>query len=614
MRGLNSLECGDQAPLWSLATCLCFHELNKRPQSRDQSRLIKAAPGRRTSKKRKFALLWALAAALYFALLGSITVAASGPQSSAPIEFVDITASTGIKWNLKTLAPGARYLIETMGGGGGFVDYNGDGLLDIYLVCYSQTPQPAGAGKLQDVLYRNDGDGTFTDVTASAGIANSMLGMGLAVGDYDNDGWPDLYITGYGASKLYRNSGKGTFTDVTSHAGVNNRLWGTSAAFFDYDYDSYPDLFVCNYLTYDEKNLPCTLYDGKPYCLIKNFKGSASRLFHNNRDGTFTDVSDKAGVANPKGKGLGVVALDYDNDGRLDIFQANDAAANFLYHNNSDGTFSEVALEAGVAFDPNGSARGGMGVDAEDLDGDGYLELFVANFSGETNALFHNDRQGLFTEVTNKWGLGSISLPLSGFGSRFFDYNNDGQVDLFVLNGHPFEPINKILPDTTYRELPFLFENAGKEFRDVASSHGAALKKFYAGRGLAVGDIDNDGDSDLLLMNVGEPPVLLRNDGGNRNHWVGVNLIGTRSNRDAVGASVTVTAGARHRRKQRLGGGSYCSASDPRLLFGLGADAMVAEIQVNWPSGQISTLKNVRANQYVTIKEPAAKSPVSVVK
>jgi hypothetical protein len=273
-----------------------------------------------------------------------------------------------------------------------------------------------------------------------------------------------------------------------------------------------------------------------------------------------------------------------------------------------------VALEAGVAFDPNGSARGGMGVDAEDLDGDGYLELFVANFSGETNALFHNDRQGLFTEVTNKWGLGSISLPLSGFGSRFFDYNNDGQVDLFVLNGHPFEPINKILPDTTYRELPFLFENTGKEFRDVASSHGAALKKFYAGRGLAVGDIDNDGDSDLLLMNVGEPPVLLRNDGGNRNHWVGVNLIGTRSNRDAVGASVTVTAGARRRRKQRLGGGSYCSASDPRLLFGLGADAMVTEIQVNWPSGQISTLKNVRANQYVTIKESAAKSPVSVVK
>ena len=346
-----------------------------------------------------------------------------------------------------------------MGGGGGFIDYNGDGRLDIYLVCYSQTPQPVGAAKLNDVLYRNNGDGTFTDVTESAGIANSMRGTGLAVGDFNNDGWPDMYITGYGASKLYRNNGNGTFTDVTRQAGVDNNLWGTSSAFFDYDNDGYLDLYVCNYLTYDETNLPCTLYEGKPYCLIQNFKGSSSRLFHNNHDGTFTDVSEKAGIANPKGKGLGVVALDYDNDGRIDIFQANDAAANFLYHNNGDGTFSEVALEAGVAFDPNGNARGGMGVDAEDLDGDGYLEIFVANFSGQTNALFHNERGGLFTETTNKLGLGTVSIPMSGFGTRFFDYDNDGLVDLFVLNGHPFEPINKIFPETTFTEPPFLFEN-----------------------------------------------------------------------------------------------------------------------------------------------------------
>ncbi|MEK6282384.1 MAG: CRTAC1 family protein [Acidobacteriota bacterium] len=540
------------------------------------------------------------------------TVEANFPQASAPIQFVDITRAAGIKWNLKTLAPGARYLIETMGGGGGFVDYNGDGLLDIYLICYSQTPQPAGASKLQDVLYRNNGNGTFTDVTESAGIANSMLGMGLAVGDYNNDGWPDLYITGYGASKLYRNSGKGTFTDVTGQAGVNNRLWGTSAAFFDYDSDGHLDLFVCNYLTYDEKNLPCTFYEGKPYCLIKNFKGSASRLFHNNGDGTFADVSEKAGIADPKGKGLGVIALDYNNDGRMDIFQANDAVANFLYPNNGDGTFSEVALEAGVAFDPNGNARGGMGVDAEDLDGDDYLEIFVANFSGETNALFQNDREGLFTETTNKLGLGTVSIPMSGFGSRFFDYNNDGLVDLFVHNGHPFEPINKLFPETTYTEPPFLFENTGKGFRDVAAEHGAPLKKFYAGRGLAVGDLDNDGDSDLLLMNVGEPPVVLRNDGGNKNRWLGVNLVGTKTNRDGVGAKVTVTAGGSRRSKQRQGGTSYCSASDPRLLFGLGSSAKIDEIKVSWPSGQISTLKNVRANQYLTIKESAPKSKVTL--
>ncbi|MCU1267822.1 MAG: hypothetical protein JWM21_4140 [Acidobacteria bacterium] len=553
----------------------------------------------------KFALLLLLLTVVFLAPLKS-TVDADVPQVPPPIQFVDITNTAGIKWNLKTLAHGSKYLIETMGGGGGFVDYNGDGLLDIYLICYSQTPQPAGASKLRDALYRNNGDGTFTDVTESAGIANSMLGMGLAVGDYNNDGWPDLYITGYGASKLYRNNGKGTFTEVSAQAGVNNTLWGTSAAFFDYDNDGYLDLFVCNYLTYDEKTLPCTFFEDKPYCLIKNFKGSASKLFHNNRDGTFSDVSEKTRIAKSKGKGLGVIALDYDNDGRLDIFQANDAAANFLYHNNGDGTFSELALEAGVALDPNGNARGGMGVDAEDLDGDGYPEMFVANFSGETNALFHNDRDGVFTEVTNKLGLGTISIPLSGFGSRFFDYNNDGLSDLFVHNGHPFEPINKFFPETTYRERPFLFENTGQGFVNVAAAHGAALQKSYAGRGLAIGDFDNDGDVDLLLMNVGEPPALLRNDGGNRNHWLGIKLIGAKSNRDGVGAKVTVTAGALRRVKQRLGGTSYCSASDPRLLFGLGANTKVTEVEVRWPSGQLTTMKNVQANQYLTIKEGAA--------
>ena len=279
----------------------------------------------------KFALFSFLLTAFYFAPLKSTTVDAKVQAPSSAVQFIDITTSAGIKWNLKTLASGPRYLIETMGGGGGFIDYNGDGLLDIYLVSYSQTPQPVGASKLQDILYRNNGNGTFTDVTESAGIANSMLGMGVAVGDYDNDGWQDLYITGYGASKLYRNSGKGTFTDVTSQAGVNNTLWGTSAAFLDYDNDGHLDLFVCNYLTYEEKDLPCTFYEGKPYCSINKFKGSASRLFHNNRDGTFSDVSEKAGIANPKGKGLGVIALDYNNDGRTDIFQANDTAANFLY-------------------------------------------------------------------------------------------------------------------------------------------------------------------------------------------------------------------------------------------------------------------------------------------
>ncbi len=530
-------------------------------------------------------------------------------KSSTPVEFVDVTKSAGINWGIKTLAPGARYLIETMGGGGGFIDYNGDGLLDIYLVCYSQTPQPDPNVKLRDVLYRNNGDGTFTDVTESAGIANSMIGMGMAVGDYNNDGWPDLYITGYGASKLYRNNGDGTFTDVTVQAGVNNKQWGTSAAFFDYDNDGYLDLYVCNYLRFDpDGKVPCQFFEGRPYCSISQFKGSSSVLYHNNHDGTFTDVSEKAGIANSIGKGLGVIALDYNNDGRMDIFQANDSSPYFLFRNNGNGTFSEVALEAGVALDPNGAARGGMGTDAEDIGGNGYPDIFVANFPGQGNAFFHNDGDGMFTETTYKMGLGTISLPMSGFGSRFFDYNNDGLVDLFVLNGHPFEPVNKLVPGTTYAERPFLFENTGKEFREVAAEHGEALKRLHVGRGLAVGDFDNDGDPDLLLMNSGEPPVLLRNDGGNRNHWLGVKLIGTKSNRDGIGAKVTVTAGALHRTKQLMGGTSYCSASDLRLLFGLGTNPKVNEVVVKWPSGQVSHLKNVSINQYITLKEGVAQA------
>ncbi|MDT5121005.1 MAG: enediyne biosynthesis protein [Acidobacteriota bacterium] len=528
-------------------------------------------------------------------------------KETKPIEFVDITNRAGIKWGIKQLAPGVKYLIETMGGGGGFIDYNNDGLLDIYLVNYSQTPQSDPNAKLKDVLYRNNGDGTFTDVTESAGINNSMLGMGVAVGDYNNDGFEDIYVTGYGASKLYRNNGNGTFTDVTAKAGVNNKGWGASAAWFDYDNDGYLDLFVTNYLSFDpEGKVPCDFFDGRPYCYLSKFKGASSVLYHNNHDGTFTDVSEKAGIAGHEGKGLGVIAFDYNNDGRMDIFQANDSAPNFLFRNNGNGTFTEVALDAGCALDPNGALRGGMGVDAEDLDGDGYQDIFVTNFSQQTNAFWHNNGDGTFDETTYELGLGKISIPMSGFGTRFFDYNNDGLVDLFVLNGHPFEPIQKVFPETTYAEPPFLFENTGKAFREVAAEHGAALKKSYLGRGLAIGDIDNDGDTDLLLMNAGEPPALLRNDNGNRNNWLGIKLVGTKSNRDGIGTLVTVKAGTVRHTKQLLGGTSYCSASDLRLLFGLGNNQKIEEVDVRWPSGLTTTLKDVAINHYLTIKEEAA--------
>jgi len=537
-----------------------------------------------------------------FALL----VAPARGQAAAPVQFVDVTRAAGINWGFRTLAPGARYLIETMGGGGGFIDYDSDGLLDIYLVCYTQTPQADPRARLRDALYRNNGDGTFTDVTERAGLSHTMRGMGLAVGDYDSDGRPDLYVTGYNESRLYRNRGDGTFQDVTDRAGVNNRRWGASAAFFDYDADGRLDLFVANYITFDpDQPIPCQFFEGRPYCPISRFKGSPPALYRNNGDGTFSDVSARSGVAKSTGKGLGVVALDYDADGRTDIYQANDGDPNFLFRNNGDGTFSEVALEAEAALDPDGSARGGMGVDAEDYDSDGRLDIFVTNYSGETNALFRNRGDGTFSEETYPLGLGRVSIPMSGFGARFFDYDNDGRSDLFVLNGHPFEPINKVVPETTYAEPPFLFVNTGRAFREAAAEHGAALRRNYLGRGLATGDYDNDGDTDLLLMNSGEPPVLLRNDGGNRNNWLGVRLSGTKSNRDGVGARVTVTAAGARRAKHLLGGTSYCSASDQRLLFGLGPAARVEEVEVRWPSGQVSTLKNIPANQYVSVREPA---------
>jgi enediyne biosynthesis protein E4 len=553
----------------------------------------------------KFSLIALLTLTVFLNSALASTQQASSKETK-PIEFVDITSRAGIKWGIKQLAPGVKYLIETMGGGGGFIDYNNDGLLDIYLVCYSQTQQSDPAAKLKDVLYRNNGDGTFTDVTEAAGISNSMMGMGLAVGDFNNDGFADIYITGYGASKLYRNSGQGTFTDITAQAGVNNKGWGASAAWFDYDNDGYLDLFVCNYLSFDpEGKVPCDFFDGRPYCYLSKFKGSASVLYHNNRDGTFTDVSVKAGIAAHAGKGLGAIAFDYNNDGRMDIFEANDSAPNFLFRNEGNGTFTEVALDAGCALDPNGEQRGGMGVDAEDLDGDGYQDIFVTNFSQQTNAFWHNNGDGTFDETTYPLGLGKVSVNQSGFGTRFFDYNNDGLVDLFVLNGHPFEPIQKVFPETTYAEQPFLFENTGKSFREVAAEHGPALKRFYLGRGLSTGDIDNDGDTDLLLLNAGEAPVLLRNDGGNKNHWLGVKLVGTKSNRDGTGAKVTVLIGGKRRTKQLLGGTSYCSASDLRLLFGLGDGQKIDALEVRWPSGVVTTIREVAIDHYLTVREDA---------
>jgi enediyne biosynthesis protein E4 len=541
--------------------------------------------------------------------------AASPGRSSTPSgdpskpTFADVTEAVGIRWGISTIALRGWNLVETMGGGGGFVDYDGDGLLDVYLVSYSREPQ--GDGKpVGDALFRNRGDGTFKDVTAQAGIRGTMRGMGLTVGDYDNDGRPDLYVTGYGAHKLWRNQGDGTFQDATVGAGLNPPpRWGTSAAFFDYDADGRLDLFVASYLDFDpEGKFPCDLIDERPFCSIDRFRGSSGVLYHNDGNGVFTNTTVRAGLNRPGAKGMGVVAADIDNDGRVDVFQANDTAPNDLFLNRGDGTFGNVALEAEVAYDPAGRALGAMGVDVDDQDGDGLLDIFVANFTNQANQLFRNGGAGAFRDVAGALGLATVSLPMSGFGARFLDYDNDGRVDLAVANGHPFAPVARVWPGITYAERPFLFENTGSGFREVGQERGDALARAYVGRGLATGDYDNDGDPDLLLLCVGEPPRLLRNDGGHRGNWIGVTLVGTSGNRDAVGARVTVIVGGRGRTKVRVGGSSYLSASDPRLLFGVGEGLRVDQVEVRWPNGRLERFSGFAVRQYVTLKEGEGKA------
>jgi enediyne biosynthesis protein E4 len=533
--------------------------------------------------------------------------AAPKARGGAPI-FTDVTDAAGIRWGITKVAARGWNIVETMGGGGGFVDYDGDGLLDVYLVSYSREPQADGK-PAEDALYRNNGNGTFTDVTAQAGIRSGMRGMGLAVGDYDNDGRPDLYVSGYGEHRLWHNEGNGRFADVTAKAGlVPAPRWGTSAAFLDYDGDGRADLFVASYLDFDpDGKIPCDMIQDRPFCSIEGFRGSSPVLYHNNGDGTFTDVTAKAGLSRPGAKGMGVVAADLDGDGFIDLFQTNDTAPNDLWHNRKDGTFVNVGLESEVAYDPSGKTLGAMGIDAFDQDGDGRLDVFVANFTNQANQLFRNGADGVFHDVADSLGLGAVSLPMSGFGVRFLDYDNDGRMDLFVNNGHPFEPVGKVWPGITYAERPFLFENTGSGFREVAQERGSALARAYVGRGLAIGDYDNDGDPDLLLFCVGEPPRLLRNDGGNRGHWLGLNLAGAPAHRETVGAKATVTAGGRARTLVRIGGTSYLSASDPRLLFGLGELTRVQQVEVRWPSGRSERFGGFAADRYVTLREGKGK-------
>jgi enediyne biosynthesis protein E4 len=548
-------------------------------------------------------------ARLIFLVL-ALTTRAQQTASQTTVVFIDVTENLGIHWTHVSGATPEKYLIETMGGGAAFLDYNRDGRLDIFLVdsgChkFSTNCKPSG-----NALYRQNADGAFSDVTQAAGLAgNPTYGMGVAVGDYDNDGFPDIYITGFPRNVLYHNNRDGTFTDVTQKAGVAGGGWSTSAAWLDYDHDGLPDLFVGRYMDWDYARNP---YCGehrqgyRSYCHPDQFPSISSRLYHNNGDGTFTDVTEKAGLA-IAGKALGVVAFDFDRDGWIDLYVANDTVRNFLFRNNHNGTFTEVGLEAGVAYGSNGKVQSGMGVDAADVDGDGLPDLWVANIDYEPNNLFHNNGDGTFTDVTGDSRLGLMAILYSGFGTRIVDYDNDGKPDMFVLNGHPLDNIHLLHDAVTAAERPFLVENQAKgKFEEVGQQHGEIFSRHFTGRGLAMGDFDNDGDEDFVLVQNGRAPVLLRNDGGNRNAWIGFELEGKASGRDAIGALVTVTAAARIQVGERIGGSSYCSSSDSRLLFGLGKTEQVDKVEVRWPTGVVSTLEHVQARKYYRVEEPSS--------
>ncbi len=496
-----------------------------------------------------------------------------------------------------------------MGSGCGWIDYDQNGLLDLYLVNGAATRQYTPKQPLRSALYRNNGDGTFSDVTETAGVrAEGLFGMGVAVGDYDNDGFPDLFVLGYGRCILYHNNGDGTFRDVTAHAGVANQgRWGSSAAWFDYDNDGRLDLVIANYVDWSpDRNFYCGSQGPglRSYCHPDDYHGQAPTLYRNNGDGTFRDVSKSSGLASKPANGLGVVTFDYDNDGWQDIFIANDSMANSLFHNNRDGTFTELAYEAGVAVSSDGAAEAGMGTDAADTTGDGSMDLVVTHLDLQLARLYRNLGGGMFEDATFRSRLSYDTFHMSGFGVRFLDFDNDGWRDIFMANGHVLDNIERYHPGTRYAEPKLMFRNRGDgTFENVSGRLGPDFLAPFVSRGAAVGDFDNDGDLDILVNNNGGPAQLLRNDGGNANHWLEIFLIGTRSNRDGVGARVTVSAGDLKLYEQKRGGMSYQSAQDPRLHFGLGERTRIDSIEIQWPSGGLTRLRDVGVDRILAVEE-----------
>ena len=532
-----------------------------------------------------------------------------------PVRYTDVREAAKITFQQDSTQTEEKYYLETMGTGVAWIDYDQDGLMDLYFVQSAATDIYKPPHPLRSALYHNNGDGTFTDVTEKAGVGGEgHYGQGVAVGDFDNDGYPDLYVTGYGRAILYHNNGNGTFTDITTKSGVADEGgWSTSAGWFDYDKDGWLDLVVTNYIDWNAKN---NIWCGerrpgyRSYCHPGNYKGQRIKLYHNNHDGTFTDVSDASGVGKPEAKGMGVVLADFNNDGWPDIAVANDSWPNFLFLNKHNGTFEDVSLVSGMAASEDGRYEAGMGIDAADVDGDGWMDVYITHLDFELNRLYRNSHDGSFTDETFRSRIGNKAVLLSGVAAKFLDYDNDGWNDILQLNGAMLDNVSLYHGEVSYKEPLLMYRNLGKgEFDKVSDSLGPDFVRPIVGRGLATADYDNDGDIDIVTNNRGDFPSLLRNDGGNANHWLSVQLIGTKSNRDGIGASLKLTSAGFVQFEQAKGGMSYMSASDPRIHFGLGKRMKIEALEITWPSGHVDRLTNLPIDQIIAIKEGAGIVP-----
>jgi hypothetical protein len=535
------------------------------------------------------------------------------PKPASSARFVDITSRVGVQFRHVSQHTSKKYLLETMGSGVALFDYDNDGRLDLFFVNTAEisdptplctNPQKTGP-KYWNRLYHQKPDGSFEDVTEKTGLQGAGYGMGVAVGDYDNDGYEDLYVTGYPRNYLYHNNGNGTFTDVTEKAGVAGDNWSTSAGWVDLDGDGLLDLVVVRYLQWDFTDIWCgERKEGyRAYCHPNEFRQISPLVYHNDGNGHFTEITQKAGLSKP-GQGLGIAITDFDRDGHIDVFIANDAIPEYLYHNKGDGTFEEVALFAGVAVDGDGHAYSGMGADFADYDNDGLPDLIVGNLAYQKYALYRNNGDGTFTYTTESTGLGGMTFLHSGWGLRFFDCDNDGWKDLLIVQAHVMDTIERTYPQLRYRESMLLLRNTGRGFVDVSAEAGAVFRETWASRGLALGDLDNDGRLDAVVTTNDGPVHILHNETETPNHWLMLNLVGHKSNRDAIGAGITVITKQGKEYATVTTCGSYLSSGDKRVHFGLGSESVVKEIEIQWPSGIVQKLQGVKADQILLVDEP----------